>query len=738
VSGVAQELERITIPVSGMTCAACQSFVQRQLEQQPGVEDAVVNLMTNEATVRYRADETSPQALVDAVLETGYGAELPGSGEAEAGETGERKSESEYRDLRRDAAISLAIGLLAMAASMLWMESQTVRWLLLAVSAAIMLTTGRRFFERAWAALRHKTSDMNTLIALGTLASFFYSAAATIFPRQTAQAGMSGHVYYDAAILIIALILVGNALESRAKWHTSSALRQLANLQPDRAHVERDGREQDIAVSALRSGDIVVVRPGERIAADGEVVTGEAEVDESMLTGESVPLLKQPGDLVAGGTINQVGALRLRVTKLGTESALGRIVQLLREAQGSKAPMQRLADRLSAVFVPTVVSLAVVTFIAWRVGAPGEPIGRAVTAAIAVLMIACPCAMGLATPAAVMAATGRAAREGILIKGGEPLERLARIDTVVLDKTGTLTTGKVSVVEFSAGQGFDARQTLYYAASLERFSEHSIGASLVRYAEDQGICLSNDVVFSSIPGKGVHGTVDGRPVAVGNAALLGGMDISVPDSNITSLLISVEGKLSATVAVADRLKASSKLAVDDLKKLGLDTVMLTGDNENTAKLVAQQAGIAHVIASVLPEGKVAAIQRLQDGERNVAMAGDGINDAPALAKANVGLAMASGTDISRNAADIILMSSDLTKVAAAIRLARRAVRVMKQNLFWAFIYNVIGIPIAAGALYPAFGIQLNPVLASGAMALSSVSVLLNSLRLARSGRLRNA
>lgn len=766
--------ERIALEVSGMHCAACQGRVQRALEQSDGVVSANVNLMTGDATVIYEPDDTSPDALVEIIESTGYGARLPTAGAAAGTEpdTLDAAREREFVDLRRKAVVSLAAGAVAMLVSMPLMRADAhaatdpfLGWVmrhldpglqstlpflyalprpvllgaLLALTLAVMLWAGRHFYTRAWKSFRHHSADMNTLIAVGTGSAFLYSLVATFAPGLFTSRGVAADVYYEAVIIIIALILVGNALEARAKRATASALRGLMALQPDSARVLRDGEEIDIAIDDVTNDDIVLIRPGERIPVDGVVMSGSSAIDESMLTGESIPVEKREGDRVIGGTVNKTGSFRLRATTLGRESTLARIVQLMRDAQGSRAPIQRLADRVSAVFVPVVISIAIATFVIWFVAADAAPAVRATAAAVSVLIIACPCAMGLAVPTAVMVATGKGADMGVLIKGGEALERAGDIDAIVLDKTGTVTAGEPTLTDLEVASGTNEDDLLGLVASLERASEHPLAAAIVRAAEARGATLFDVDDFDSITGRGVVGRVDGHQLTVGNALLMKEREVDVSAlgdgagrlaaEGKTVMMIAVDGQAAGLVAVADPIRDSSRAAVARLTAMGLDVVMLTGDTERTARAIAQEAGIDTVIAGVLPEGKVAEVKRLQSEGRVVAMAGDGVNDAPALAQADIGIAMGSGTDIAMDAGDVTLMRSDLHGVADAIILSRRTMRVMKQNLFWAFAYNVLGIPIAAGVLYPAFGILLSPILASAAMAMSSVSVVANSLRL---------
>jgi Cu+-exporting ATPase len=770
--------KQITLPVEGMTCAACQANVQRALSATPGVRRAAVNLMTNEATVVYDPRLVSPPSLVEAVEATGYGSSLPAAttDTRDADEARDREHTAEYRDRLRKALVSLTLGIIGMIASMPLMggvsghahsADPVVRWTmrvvdpplrtslpwlyavdrvwllygLLGVTIFVMFWAGQHFYTRAWASFRHRTADMNTLIAVGTGAAFLYSVAATLAPQWLREGGAQADVYYEAVILIIALVLLGNTIEARAKRQTTRALRAMARLQPSTARVRGTEGDKDIPIGHVNAGDLVLVRPGERFPVDGVIVTGTGAVDESMLTGESLPVAKQPGDRVIGATVNSTGSFEVRATTVGSASVLSQIVRLMREAQGSQAPIQRLADRISAFFVPTVIAIAVATFAVWLV-IPAEPsLIRALTAAVAVLIIACPCAMGLAVPTAVMVASGRGASAGILIKGGEPLERLSSIDTVVLDKTGTLTEGHPRVVDTVFAGGIDENDVIRRVVAVERLSEHPLATAIVQFASDRSLRSAPVYDFVAVPGRGARAEVDGLPVLVGTESLLAeeGIDTAFLRPTLerwaargqTPVIAAVGTRAVGAFAIADSLRPNAKATVATLKGLGVRVVMLTGDRRQTAEAIAREAAIDEVIAEVLPTGKVDAIKRLQAEHRVVAMVGDGLNDAPALVQADVGIAMASGTDIAADAADVTLMRSDLAGVPAALVLARRTMATMRQNLFWAFIYNIIGIPVAAGVLYPAIGLLLNPVLASAAMAFSSVSVVLNSLRLRR-------
>jgi P-type Cu+ transporter len=614
------------------------------------------------------------------------------------------------------------------------------RYLLLGLTLPVVGWAGRHFYSRAWVALRHRSADMNTLIALGTGAAFLFSLAVTLADDWFLAHGIAPQVYYEAVVWIIALILLGNLLEARAKARTWDALRRLIGLRPATARVVRGGVEEEIPLSGLRVGDELVVRPGETIPADAIVLDGASHVDESMLTGEPIPVFKGAGDPVVGATLNRNGALRLRTTRVGPDTVLSRIIRLVQQAQGSKAPAQRLADRISAIFVPVVIALAIITFILWLELGPPPAYLHGLVAAVTVLIIACPCAMGLAVPTAVMVATGRGAELGVLIKGGEALERTGDIDVVVFDKTGTLTEGRPAVRSVQlAASDLDERRVLQLAASVERLSEHPLAEAIVLEAEHRQIPLPPPLQFESHTGKGTAGTVEGHRVAVGNLAFMGEMGVDpaplqgaadvLGAEGQTPVYVAVDGRLVGLIAIADPIRPTSRDAVRRLERLGLDLVMLTGDDRRTADAVARAVGVSRVVSEVPPSRKLDEIRRIQEAGKSVAMVGDGLNDAPALAQADVGIAMASGTDVAMEAGTITLMRSDLLGVVDGIGLSRRTMKTIRQNLFWALVYNVIGIPIAAGILYPRFGLLLTPTIAAAAMAASSVSVVSNSLRL---------
>ncbi|MBL8232092.1 MAG: copper-translocating P-type ATPase [Bryobacterales bacterium] len=769
----------VTIPVSGLTCASCVGHVREALEEQPGVTAANVNLVTREAKVSFQPGDTSVETLVDAIRSRGYGAELPvvRASLAEEQAAQEEAQAEEYNDLRRKAIASGALGAVAMVLSMPlmpggdhathgggdpilgplmnlieppmrtampWLYSirpAALKWALLALTIAVIGWAGRQFYTRAWTAFQHRTADMNTLIAVGTGAAFVYSLAATVAPDFFVRHGVPAEVYYEAVAMIIALVLTGNSLESRARGKTSEALKKMLLLQPAQARVIRNGIEIDVPAGEVQANEVVLVRPGERVPVDGVVIEGRSAIDESMLTGEPVPVQKEVGNKVIGGTLNRLGSLRYRATAVGAAGMLSQIVKLMREAQASRAPMQKLADRISAVFVPIVISIAIATFVAWIVLAPEAGLVRALSAAVAVLIIACPCAVGLAVPTAVTVAIGRGAQAGVLFKGGEALEKLHGVDTILLDKTGTITQGRPSVTQVVPAAGFSEDTVLATAAAVERLSEHPLAEAVVSAAEDRALIPAPAAGFEASPGLGASATVEGRRVLIGNQRLMESREIDITAllataeklsaAGATLVFVAVDDSLAGVIAIADPVKPTSAASILKLRSRGLRVVMLTGDRKSTALAVARMVGIDEVVAGVLPEGKVAEVKRLQQEGRRVAMVGDGVNDAPALAQADSGLSMASGSDIASEASDVTLMRSDLDAAVSAIDLSGRTLRVMKQNLAWAFLYNLIGIPVAAGAFYMAFGWLLTPVLASVAMALSSFSVVSNSLRLRR-------
>lgn len=742
--------QEITLGVEGMTCAACQAHVERALRGTPGVTSASVNLMTHSARVVYEPDVARLEALFEAVREAGYDASLP----AKHSEHEDTDSEAGLK-VRAFAAIAgggvimvlsmpLAMhghpGLVdrAMMRLVPWLYSvpaPALKYIMLAITLAGMAWAGGAIYQRAWQAAIHRATNMNTLVALGTGAAFAYSVATTIFPSFFTEHGLRADVYYDSVLLILGFLLIGNWLDARAKRRTLDALHGFAQLQPQTARVLRDGVEIDVPVATLKPGELVIVRPGERIPVDGIVLSGASSVDESLITGESVPVPRSVGERLIGGSLNYDGALEYRATSIGADSVLGQMLRLMDEAQSSKAPMQQLGDRVSAVFVPSVLALAALTFLIWSVaGHAGGP-GRAFAIAVAVLVIACPCAMGLAVPAALTVAIGRAAQLGILFKGGESVERLARVDTVVLDKTGTLTEGKPKI---TAVRPHNMNETALasIAASLEQRSEHPLARAVLEYAESRGIAVEGASDVRAIPGKGLTGTVRGTAVAAGNRALMLELGVPLPEGALTRagetpLYVAVDGHYAGVLTARDGLRPGAVEAVGLLKNMGMQVAMLTGDNRAAADEIARAVALDQTFAELLPEEKLAKIRELQNAGRKVAMVGDGINDAAALAQADAGLAFGTGTDLAREAGDAILLRGEPLQIVTALALARSTLRVMRQNLGWALGYNVVGIPIAAGALYPVTGILLSPAVAAAAMALSSVSVLANSLRLKR-------
>ena len=759
-----------TIHVTGMTCAACSARVQRSLEKTPGVASANVNLMTNSATVAYDPARTSPHELTEVIQHTGYGADLPPSDETVETQLEREDLEraGELRRLRAKVGLSLMAALLAMLFSMplmgaghhvgadpfmrlmMWASAPLrqllpdlftlppglLRWLLLAITLPTVTWAGRHFYTRAWSAARHGGADMNTLIAIGTGAAFLFSLATTLLPSAFSRRGLEPEVYYEAVVWIVALVLLGNYFEARAKHRTGAAIRRLAGLRPDRALVIRGGSAVELPIAKVLAGDELLVKPGQRIPVDGAVVEGASSVDESMLTGEPMPVSRKPGDEVVGGTLNGSGALRMRALRVGRDTVLSRILRLVRDAQGQKPPIQRLADRISAVFVPAVLGMALLTFLGWWIAGPEPRVLNALISAVAVLIIACPCAMGLAVPTAVMVATGRGAELGVLIKGGEALERAGAVDTVVLDKTGTITEGKPSVVNvlLPVPEPGGRARVLQLAASLEQLSEHPLADSIVRAANEEKLQLHHPDSFMSEAGRGVRGRVDGHDVLIGNRRLVvagEGPTHGAAEPGVTTVEVAVDGSLAGRIEIRDPVRPTSASAIAALRASGIEVVMLSGDQRAAAEAVGALVGVNRVVAEVLPHQKLAEIRRLQEVGRVVAMVGDGINDAPALAQADVGVAMGTGTDVAMDAGQVTLVRGDLRGVATAIELSRATLRTIRQNLFWALIYNIIGIPVAAGVLFPVFGWRLSPALAAAAMAFSSVSVVSNSLRLRR-------
>ena len=748
--------ETATLDIEGMTCASCASFVEKSLSRTPGVQSAIVNFATEQATVHYLPDQATPAALKAAVVDAGYGVteRAPDTSAAERNAETDRQKALAYQKLKRRFGVSVGLAVVIMTLSMLmlWpsmMARVNMQWLnygLLLLTLPVLLYSGREFYSSAWNGFKHRAANMDTLIAVGTGAAFCYSLAATVVPGFFTSRGLVPEVYYDTTATIIALILLGKVLELRAKTQTSAAIRSLMGLQAKTARVLRPGGEEvDVPIEQVQLGDVVVVRPGEKVATDGLITEGQSSLDEAMLTGESLPVEKKTGDPVFGATLNKTGSFRFRVTKVGADTMLAQIVQLVQDAQGSRAPIQRLADKISAIFVPTVVIIAILTFVVWFDFAPvGTRLPLALVNFVAVLIIACPCALGLATPTAIMVGTGKGAEHGVLIRNAEALEKAYQVTTVLLDKTGTITRGEPAVTDFLApnlAPNQDAARLLQVVAAVERQSEHPLAAAVVRYATAQEVATKLVATeFRAVAGKGAAATVDGQAVLIGNRRLLSDEGATLSPALAaqaeqllshakTVLYVAIAGQTVGLIGVADTVRDTSAAAIQRLQALGIEVVMMTGDNPQTAAQVAGQVGITRFFSEVLPHDKASKVKELQAEGRVVAMVGDGINDAPALAQADIGLAIGSGTDVAMEAAGITLMRSDLNGVVTAIELSRQTMRTIKQNLFFAFIYNTLGIPIAAGVLYPFFGVLLSPMLAAGAMALSSVSVLTNSLRL---------
>jgi Cu+-exporting ATPase len=743
-TGYEVPVQKTEFPVEGMTCASCVARVGKALLSVPGVLSASVNLATQTGTVEFLPGVADMGAFRVAIERVGYS--IPEiSPEEDPVARQERRQREEERALLTRLRVGVLLGVPLFLLAQWEMAAGAI--IQLALVTPIQFYVGSRFYRGAWTTAKHGTTDMNTLVALGTTVAYAYSIVATFFPGLFAVEGAAPHVYYDTSAAIIVLVLLGRYFETRAKGKTSEAVKKLVGLQPKTARVIRDGGEVDIPLEEVAAGDRIVVRPGEKVPVDGTVEEGESSVDESMMTGEPIPKDKERGDAVTGGTMNINGRLVIHATHVGKDTALARIVRMVQEAQGSKPPIGRLADVIASYFVPSVMGVAAVTFAAWWVFGPQPRLTYAMLSAISVLIIACPCALGLATPTSIMVGTGKGAELGILIRSGAALETAHKVDTVVLDKTGTITRGRpvLSGVRTAAGGPYRGpegeREMLALAASAESGSEHPLADAVVRGAKGKGLPLSSPGEFHSRPGHGVRATVAGHRVHVGSLRWLEeeGIDASMllPDANefsesgTTVIFVGVDGTGSGVLAVADEIKKGASEAVGVLRGMGLDVVMLTGDNPKTAEAVAAQAGINRVRAEVLPDQKAQEVRRIQSGGNIVAMVGDGINDAPALAQADVGMAIGTGTDIAIESGDIVLMSGDLKGVATAIALSRATLRNIRQNLFWAFAYNVVLIPVAAGVLFPHFRVLLSPILAAAAMGMSSVTVVSNALRLRR-------
>ena len=741
-------VEKVTLPVQGMSCASCVNRVQTALSNVPGVIEADVNFATEKATVAYVSGQVTVKDLSRAVEAIGYKIL-----EIEEGDVVEREKagrEAEFKRLKHSfaAGVILVVPLFVLVhwdqlgLSRIWPLSKQANFFVqLIFQTPIQFWVGWRFYQGAWAAARHKTSDMNTLIAVGTSAAYIYSLLAILFPWMFAAKGLFPEVYFDTAGAIIVLILLGRLLEARAKSQTSEAIKKLIGLQAKTAVVVRDGREAEIPLGEVQVGDTVIVRPGEKIPVDGVILEGHSSVDESMVTGESIPVEKSAGEIVIGATLNKTGTFKLKATKVGKETMLAQIIQMVQEAQGSKPPIARLADMIASYFVPAVIGIAVLTFIIWYVLGPTPALTYAVLNFVAVMIIACPCALGLATPTSIMVGTGKGAEHGVLIRGGEALEMAHKLNTIVLDKTGTITKGEPSVTDVMGAGKVHPEEILRLAASAEKGSEHPLGEAIVNKANEKELELEPSTDFNAIAGYGIEATIGGKKVLLGNMKLMKDRAISLGDMEQRTQDLSREGKtpmflavdkaLAGIIGVADTLKENSRSAITALKQLGLEVVMLTGDNQRTAEAIARQVGVDRILAEVLPEQKAQEIKALQAQGNKVGMVGDGINDAPALVQADVGIAIGTGTDVAMESADITLITGDLTGVVTAIALSRATVRNIKQNLFWAFAYNTILIPVAAGVLFPFFGILLNPIFAAAAMGLSSLTVVSNALRLRR-------
>jgi P-type Cu+ transporter len=744
--------ETIELAIEDMTCASCVGRVEKALANVPGVLEATVNLATERARVRHLAGVASTADLEAAVEQAGYKPRRLSAETATAGDQDAERRESEARALRRDlfvaSILTLPVFILEMGSHLIpamhhWvmggLGQQTSWYIQFALATLVLFGPGLRFFRKGVPALLRVAPDMNSLVSLGTAAAYGYSVVATFIPKVLPQG--TANVYFEAAVVIVTLILLGRTLEARAKGRTSQAIKRLVGLQAKTARVERNGKTIEIALDQVTTGDFVLVRPGEKIPVDGEVVEGTSYVDESMITGEPVPVSKGVGAQVVGGTINKTGAFSFRVTKVGTNTVLAQIIRLVEEAQGSKLPIQGLVDKVTMWFVPAVMAAATLTFLVWLIFGPDPALSFALVNAVAVLIIACPCAMGLATPTSIMVGTGRAAEIGILFRKGEALQALRDVSVIALDKTGTLTKGRPELTDLVPAEGFEYNEVLTLVAAVEIRSEHPIAEAIVAAAKQRDITLTPIDNFDATPGFGVSAKVAGRTVAVGADRFMTqlGLDVSsflqtaqrLGEQGKSPLYAAIDGRLAAVIAVADPIKETTPAAIKALHALGLKVAMITGDNAATAAAIAKQLGIDEVAAEVLPDGKVAALKKFRINGARVAFVGDGINDAPALAEADVGLAIGTGTDVAIEAADVVLMSGDLRGVPNAIALSKATISNIKQNLFWAFAYNAVLIPVAAGALYPVNGTLLSPIFAAAAMAFSSVFVLGNALRLKR-------
>jgi len=742
--------EEVAYPVRDMTCASCVGRVEKALAAVPGVLSASVNLATERATVRFLSGAVSFRDLAAAVQQAGYVLEQSDQTDADAGDREQAARAAEIRNLGRAVLIAgaatLPLFVLEMGSHFIpgmhhWLEQTigTQNWRLISfvLASFVLFFPGLIFFRKGVPALLRRAPDMNSLVVLGASAAWAFSTVATFAPGLLPSG--TANVYFEAAAVIVTLILVGRWIEARAKGETSQAIRRLMSMQAKTARVLRDGIEQDVPIDSVQAGDLIAVRPGERVPVDGVVTEGSSWLDESMLSGEPIPVEKSAGAKVVGGTLNTTGAFRFEAQQVGAETVLAQIVRMVETAQGAKLPIQALVDRVTGWFVPAVMAIAVLTFAVWYLFAPDPALGMALVAAVSVLIIACPCAMGLATPTSIMVGVGRAAELGVLFRKGEALQALQGVQVIAFDKTGTLTAGRPELTDLTVADGFDEAEVLALVAAVEGQSEHPVARALVEAAVARGLTVARPEDFASVPGKGVAGVVAGRRIAVGADRYMAelGHDVAVfadaaarlGDEGKTPLYAAIDGKLAAVIAVADPIKPTTAAAIQAMHGLGLKVAMITGDNRRTAAAVARLLGIDEVHAEVMPDGKVAAINALKAGGRRVAFVGDGVNDAPALATADVGLAVGGGADVAIESADVVLTGGDLRGAVSAIGLSRATMSNIRQNLAWAFGYNVLLIPVAAGVLYPAFGYMLSPMLAAGAMALSSVSVVLNALRL---------